>query len=206
MFCKWMVPRLEKYVVMEFYIERQNCLFSCRCLFVIGSIELDEEVTVVEEAECDNEDNHNTSLLAIEGVERTTSMRIKGYVGWRTLQILIDNGSTHDFLDYDLAKRLCWKENGAELSSVELVGVKRLKAYGMWKNFKWKMQCEDFTFDLRMMLLILRENHYFVKKSVWTFVANKLEYLGHIISNKRVSTNPKQIQAISDWPKPTNMK
>ena len=94
----------------------------------------------------------------------------------------------------------------AELSAVELVGVKRLKVYGMWKNFKWKMQCEDFTFDLRMMLLILRENHYFVKKSMWTFAANKLEYLGHIISKGRVSTNPKQIQAISDWPKPTNMK
>ena len=76
-------------------------------------IELDEEeVTVVEEAECDNENNPNISLHAIEGVEGTTSMRIKGHVGWRTLQILIDNGSTHDFLDYDLAKRLCWKENG----------------------------------------------------------------------------------------------
>ena len=79
-------------------------------------------------------------------------------------------------------------------------------SWSMWKNFKWKMQHEDFTFDLRMMMIILREDQYSVKKSMRTFAANKLEYLEHIISKGRVSTNPKQIQAISDWPKPTSMK
>jgi len=117
-------------------------------------IELDkEEVNIEEEAKSDEEGSPHISLHAIEGMEGTTTMRIQGQVGRKMLQILIDNGSTHDFLDYALAKRLGWKANGDELSAVEVAGGKRSKVYGMWKNFKWRMQDEDFTSDLRVMEL-----------------------------------------------------
>jgi len=35
-------------------------------------------------------------------------------------QILMNNGSTHDFLDYDFPKRFGWKENKIELSGMEV--------------------------------------------------------------------------------------
>ena len=33
-----------------------------------------------------------------------------------------------------------------------------------------------------------------------------MEYLGHVISAKGVSTNPKKIEAIVNWPRPKNVK
>ncbi|RDX95170.1 hypothetical protein CR513_22345, partial [Mucuna pruriens] len=108
-------------------MELRTFVFTAMKTQKLQLIELDEDekVTVVEEAGHD-EGNLHISLHAIEGVEGTTFMRLQGQVGCRTLKILIDNGSTHDFLDYDMAKRLGWKENGAELSAVEVAGGKRL--------------------------------------------------------------------------------
>jgi len=44
-------------------------------------------------------------------------MRIQAQIIWKTLKILIDNNCY--FMEYDLDKRLGWKENGAELFAVE---------------------------------------------------------------------------------------
>ncbi|MEI4913943.1 hypothetical protein Q8G39_28235, partial [Klebsiella pneumoniae] len=37
------------------------------------------------------------------------------------------------------------------------------------------------------------------------FASSKVEYLGHIISESGVSTDPEKIQAITDWPIPTTV-
>ena len=44
------------------------------------------------------------------------------------------------------------------------------------------------------------------KESKCVFDNDRIEYLGHIISKARVTTNAKKIQAISDWPLPQNIK
>jgi len=38
-----------------------------------------------------------------------------------------------------------------------------------------------------------------VKRSKYTFIERKVEYLGHIITGKGVSTNPKKIEAMVGW-------
>ena len=45
-------------------------------------------------------------LQAINGVQGFQTMRVTGYVGKKAIQILIDSGSTHNFLDVRLAQRL----------------------------------------------------------------------------------------------------
>lgn len=44
------------------------------------------------------------------------------------------------------------------------------------------------------------------KKSKCLFGQNKLEYLGHVISQEGVSTDPSKISAMKNWPLPTSIK
>ncbi|XP_028791570.1 uncharacterized protein LOC114747408 [Neltuma alba] len=99
----------------------------------------------------DDEVTPTISLHAISGVDDADSMRLQGYVGRRPIQILIDNGSTHDFLDLTIAQKLGWKTDYVHNSHVQVAGGKMLKVHGLWRDFKWKMQGLDFTFDFRIL-------------------------------------------------------
>ncbi|XP_028753504.1 uncharacterized protein LOC114713084 [Neltuma alba] len=53
---------------------------------------------------------------------------------------------------------------------------------------------------------ILQENCYFVKRSKCAFAAAAVDYLGHIIKHGTVSTDPQKIEAVVNWPTPSNIK
>lgn len=59
-------------------------------------------------------------------------MRIQEQIIWKTLKILIDNNCY--FMEYDLDKRLGWKENGTELFAVEEAKGRRIE--GVCKHFE----------------------------------------------------------------------
>ncbi|KAF8103809.1 hypothetical protein N665_0184s0004 [Sinapis alba] len=52
----------------------------------------------------------------------------------------------------------------------------------------------------------MREHKLFAKHSKCAFTTDKVEYLGHFIEKRRVSTDPSKVKAISEWPKPVNLK
>ncbi|GKB92246.1 putative mitochondrial protein [Tanacetum coccineum] len=56
------------------------------------------------------------------------------------------------------------------------------------------------------VLLVMREQQLYAKASKCIFRAPQVEYLGHIISGKGISTYPNKIQAMVDWPVPTTLK
>lgn len=109
-----------------------------------GDPDLAEEEQVI--AEC-----LQISLHPIQGTSGPQLMRIQGQVGKRPVHILVDNGATYDFLDYALAKKLGWKGKPDHLAKVEVAGGIRLKVYGVWKGFKWRMHGQDFVWDPRIM-------------------------------------------------------
>jgi hypothetical protein len=53
---------------------------------------------------------------------------------------------------------------------------------------------------------VLQEHEFYVKLPKCTFARQELSYLGHVISSVGVSTDPKKIQIIADWPMPQNVK
>ncbi|XP_061359324.1 uncharacterized protein LOC133303430 [Gastrolobium bilobum] len=59
---------------------------------------------------------------------------------------------------------------------------------------------------LKIVLDVLRQNHFAANKKKCTFVENELEYLGHLISKEGVKADHHKLEAMSQWPTPTNVK
>jgi hypothetical protein len=60
--------------------------------------------------------------------------------------------------------------------------------------------------QLQQVFSLLKEHQLSIKQSKCSFAQQSLEYLGHIISDRGVATNPSKIQAVQNWPTPKNTK
>lgn len=58
---------------------------------------------------------------------------------------------------------------------------------------------------LRKVLEKLREHQFYIKRSKCHFAQHKLNYLGHVISETGVATDPLKIQAMINWPVPQSV-
>ncbi|CAA0811002.1 Uncharacterized mitochondrial protein AtMg00860, partial [Striga hermonthica] len=58
---------------------------------------------------------------------------------------------------------------------------------------------------LRAVLKILEANSFHIKPSKCSFGQMMVEYLGHFISHEGVKVDPRKIEAMVDWPKPTSL-
>jgi hypothetical protein len=65
---------------------------------------------------------------------------------------------------------------------------------------------EEHLMHLQTVLNILSTNSLFAKAEKCCFGVLQVDYLGHQISAQGVSVDPKKIQAVLDWPKPTTVK
>lgn len=61
-------------------------------------------------------------------------------------------------------------------------------------------------YHLEEVLKLLREHKSFAKLSKLCFGLQEVEYLGHIVSSKRVAMDKKKVQVFMEWPFPTNFK
>lgn len=65
---------------------------------------------------------------------------------------------------------------------------------------------EDRVKLLQYVFDILKQHQFLIKRSKCSFATQFVEYLGHVISVQGVSTDPSKVQAIQQWPSPTNIK
>lgn len=63
----------------------------------------------------------------------------------------------------------------------------------------------EYLQHLKVVFEILWQNQFYAKLSKCQFAAPKLEYLGHIISQQGVATDPTKTEAMLAWPTPTNL-
>ena len=52
---------------------------------------------------------------------------------------------------------------------------------------------------------LLREHHLYAKLSKCNFYEDRIQYLGHIISEEGISVDLEKIEAIKNWPNPKNV-
>ncbi|XP_028055570.1 uncharacterized protein LOC114259744 [Camellia sinensis] len=67
---------------------------------------------------------------------------------------------------------------------------------------KSKEQHEE---HLRIVLQILKENKLFAKLNKCEFWLESVSFLGHVISNDGVSVDPKKVEAVVEWNRPTSV-
>ncbi|CAA0840354.1 Uncharacterized mitochondrial protein AtMg00860, partial [Striga hermonthica] len=58
---------------------------------------------------------------------------------------------------------------------------------------------------LRVVLDVLEANSFHIKPSKCSFGQEMVGYLGHFISHNGVTVDPRKIEAMVDWPKPTSL-
>ena len=63
-------------------------------------------------------------------------------------------------------------------------------------------QCERLSLALERF----RQHNLRVKASKCTFGATSVQYLGHVVSNKSIHTDPSKVQAIFNLPDPKNLE
>ncbi|KAH0773154.1 hypothetical protein KY290_010291 [Solanum tuberosum] len=143
------------------------------------------------------------SIHAMIGIKGYRTFRLTGHCHKKALNILIDTGSTHNFMDSGLVARIGWKMT-------------------MKFEYEGKILClqvtpreETFSQDSKTIPLVempgevqqlLQQNNLYARLSKCQFATNSIEYLGHYISAARVATDPKKILAVQQWPKPTTLK
>nr|GEU64501.1 hypothetical protein [Tanacetum cinerariifolium] len=94
------------------------------------------------------------SLHAINEVQNYRTLRVKGTVGKHTIHILVDYGSTHNFVDVVVAKKL-----GCPIRSICPLSVTMGDGYNVattseCKQFKWQLQGVNFCSDVMLLPLV----------------------------------------------------
>lgn len=64
---------------------------------------------------------------------------------------------------------------------------------------------EDHLEHIRLVLNQLRQHQLCIKRSKCSFAQTQPEYLGHIISDEGVTTDPTKIEATLQWPTPSTI-
>jgi hypothetical protein len=65
---------------------------------------------------------------------------------------------------------------------------------------------EEHIHHIKLVLELLNRDHWKIKLSKCAFAQRQVSYLGYVISEKGVSTDPGKVSAISQWPTPTSAK
>nr|GEW87856.1 hypothetical protein [Tanacetum cinerariifolium] len=96
-------------------------------------------------------DSSQITLNSLSGLNSYQTMRVRGRVGKQVVHILIDCGSTHNFLDIHTAKKL-----GCRLAKTTPMQVSVANGQGMMSTFvchdlKWSLQNEVFTSDVMLL-------------------------------------------------------
>jgi hypothetical protein len=65
---------------------------------------------------------------------------------------------------------------------------------------------EEHVMHVKQVLELQARDQWKVKLSKCSFAQRKITYLGHVISQQGVSTDPSKIEAVVNWPVPTNAK
>uniref|UniRef100_A0A803LN84 Retrotransposon gag domain-containing protein n=1 Tax=Chenopodium quinoa TaxID=63459 RepID=A0A803LN84_CHEQI len=138
------------------YDRNHVCQFKEPQLFTVeipGLDEVDAAVVSLEENDDDVLSNPRISLSALSRSQNFHTMRVKAMVYRKPLQTLIDSGSTHNFLDRQLAEELGCKVKRIIDQAVTVADGNHLICDSVCKNFSWTLGGHTFTADVILIAL-----------------------------------------------------
>ncbi|KAH0748653.1 hypothetical protein KY290_027885 [Solanum tuberosum] len=117
----------------------------------------EEEYREVHEANIEEGDGTlegaQVSVHALSRVHDYRTMRVRGSSKGKVIHILIDTGSTHNFLDYETANRLGCPLEVIPAVSVAVANGTKIKCSHISGGFSWKMQSVEFSSDMLILTL-----------------------------------------------------
>ncbi|GJV39840.1 retrotransposon-related protein [Tanacetum coccineum] len=114
---------------------------------------LEEEIVWEQEPVVEGIVSPQISLNAITGVYNYQTMRVMGYVGKSELHILVDSGSTHNFLDTKMARQLACNTKHTCPLQVSIPRGRNLVSTTTCIDFTWSLQGESFTAPVMILPL-----------------------------------------------------
>ena len=121
-------------------------------------IEEVQEVNEVEVAKVDDNaefqlDQADITLYALLGSPSPGTMRVLGQIKGHWVVILLDTGSSHNFLDFVLVKTLQLAIDTTRILEVRVANGDLIRTKGECKDLLIKMQGKDFLVDLHVLTL-----------------------------------------------------
>ncbi|KAL5709495.1 hypothetical protein ACHQM5_020179 [Ranunculus cassubicifolius] len=161
------IPPIKRLTPSEMQARREKGLcFNCDEVYVLGHkckskqlclmIDDEEEVTtpVISGSEAlTTLEEVAISLQALSGSNSFQTLQLQGKVKKQTITMLIDSGSTHNFLDAATAKQLGCVGRVTHPHLVSVAGGGKLQCDSMCPDFQWEIQGMQFSSDVRILPL-----------------------------------------------------
>ncbi|XP_056698640.1 uncharacterized protein [Spinacia oleracea] len=146
------------YYCDQHYDRNHKCQFKEPQLFTVEIFSSEEKVDAVSDEEINDSEDEGLvdpvlSLNALSGNQTFQTMRVKGLVGSKLFHVLVDSGSTHKFLDLDLAKKMGCKIEAIPIQHVAVADGNHLNCQHVCKEFTWEMQGRIFKADVMLIAL-----------------------------------------------------
>ncbi|KAL5838392.1 hypothetical protein ACOSQ3_015561 [Xanthoceras sorbifolium] len=195
------VRRLSREEVQD-YIKKGLC-FKCgekwarghqcpkgKVLMILQSDESDSDTATEEEFSSDEGELRvaksgvdagmaELSLNAISGTPRPSTMRLMAWIGSSEVSLLVDSGSSHNFINVNTVKKLGMKGVAIEPFDVKVANGERLKCDEVHKNVKMNVQGVRITAELHVLALAGLD---VVLGSAW------LKSIGEVVTNYETMT------------------
>ena len=93
------------------------------------------------------------SINALSGLQGYQTMRVTRTYEKVPLHILLDSGSTHNFLDLTMARKLGFTIEQIPMQSVAIANGNHLQCLHICRGFKWRLHNADFESDVLLIPL-----------------------------------------------------
>ncbi|XP_021848493.1 uncharacterized protein [Spinacia oleracea] len=138
------------------YDRNHKCQFKEPQLFTVEIVGDEvEEVSEGEDGDMGETDITEPliSMSALSGSQGFSTMRVRGVVQGKPIQILVDSGSTHNFVDLSIAQKLGCKVETIPPQAITVADGNHLACQHICKGFTWTMQGISFEADVLLIPL-----------------------------------------------------
>ncbi|CAL9223350.1 unnamed protein product, partial [Arabidopsis halleri] len=144
----------EKYTAYHYLKHRKTQVY----MIEVEEELVDQEVITREESDSqqidiDNSCSPQVSVSAVAGIADYRTMKVRGIHNKQVLFVLLDSGSTHNFMDPQTAERLGVCKKAAGLANVSVADGSKLKVHGLVEKFQWDFHGTPFTDDFLLIPL-----------------------------------------------------